>query len=314
MTSVAGGFLLWYGLSMAKLIITRGVPASGKTTWALTWVSEESEVQRVRINRDDIRFMLFGEYTGVDELAVTKMQESLLRSAMKSSYDIVLDNTSLYNKHIKDVLKIARDFYYEVEYKDFEISLEEAVERDSKRERQVGEEVIKMFFARHLKNGFPTPPEVEMTQVFKPYVPDRSAPEAYIFDIDGTLAHIDPENPRDVYDASRAHEDLVDADVRKVLWTLSDREDITTIIMSGRTEEHRLETVEWLRARGISYDELYMRRSGDFRKDSVVKNELFREHVADRYHVRGVFDDRQQVVDMWRLIGLKCFQVAEGNF
>lgn len=310
---------------MSKLIITRGVPASGKTTWALQWISEESETKRVRVNRDDIRFMLFGKYTGVDEIAVTRMQEALLRSAMKSGYDIVLDNTSLYNKHIKDILKIARDYYYEVEYKDFEISLEEAIERDSKRERQVGAEVIKMFFSRHLKRGFPVPPEVEMTQVFKPYVPNTDLPTAYIFDIDGTLAHIDPENPRDVYDASRAHEDIVDDAVLYLLQIIDgyayDFEDgqkseysPKIIIMSGRTEDHRKETEHWLGMQGIICEGIFMRASGDTRKDSIVKNELFREHVEPYYNVCGVFDDRQQVVDMWRQIGLKCFQVQEGDF
>lgn len=300
---------------MSKLIITRGIPASGKTTWALEWLAEESETKRVRINRDDIRFMLFGKYTGVDEIAVTKMQESLLRAAMKNGYDIVLDNTSLYNKHVKDVLKIARDFYYEVEYKDFYIALSEAIERDSKRERRVGEEVIKMFFKRHLPKGsMPEPPEVEMTQVFKPYVPNLELTPAYIFDIDGTLAHIDPENPRDVYDASRAHEDLLDRSVFNILNMIVDTTVVEVVIMSGRTEDHRKETEFWLDKNGIGYAELLMRPSGDLRKDSVVKNELFREHVEPNYNVLGVFDDRQQVVDMWRQIGLKCFQVQEGDF
>lgn len=311
---------------MSKLIITRGVPASGKTTWALEWLAEESETKRVRINRDDIRHMLFGKYTGVDEFVVTKMQESLLRAGMKNGYDIVLDNTSLYNKHVKDVLKIARDYYYEVEYKDFYVAMSTAIERDSQRERQVGEEVIKMFFKRHLPKGsMPEPPEVEMTQVFKPYVPNESLPPAYIFDIDGTLAHIDPENPRDVYDASRAHEDLVDDAVLYLLQIIDgyayDFEDgmkseysPKIIIMSGRTEDHRKETEHWLGLHGIMCEGIFMRPSGDTRKDSVVKNELFRKHVEPYYNVCGVFDDRQQVVDMWRQIGLKCFQVQEGDF
>lgn len=309
---------------MSKLIITRGVPASGKTTWALEWLAEESETKRVRINRDDIRHMLFGKYTGVDEFAVTKMQESLLRAGMKNGYDIVLDNTSLYNKHVKDVLKIARDFFYEVEYKDFEVTMEEAIARDSKRERQVGEEVIKMFFKRHLPKGsMPEPPKVEMTQVFRPYVRNTELPTAYIFDIDGTLAHIDPENPRDVYDASRAREDLVDDDVLYILQMIDgyayDFEDgmkseysPKIIIMSGRSEDHRKETEYWLADQGIIAEGIFMRPSGDTRKDSVVKNELFREHVEPYYNVCGVFDDRPQVIDMWKLIGLTVFNVGDG--
>jgi predicted kinase len=300
---------------MTKLIITRGIPASGKTTWALEWVAEEAETKRVRINRDDIRFMLFGRYTRVDEFAVTKMQDSMLRTAMKSGHDIVLDNMNLYNKHVKDVLKIARDFYYEVEYKDFYITLSEAVERDSKRERQVGEEVIKMLFKRHLpKDNFPVPPEVEMTQVFKPYAPNTELPPAYIFDIDGTLAHIDPENPRDVYDGTRAEEDHLDPHVSKLLFLLSDQAMVHVILLSGRSESCRAETEAWLDTHEIPYSGLFMRAEGDGRKDSIIKNELFRAHVEPSYHALGVFDDRNQVVDMWRQIGLKCFQVQEGDF
>ena len=59
---------------------------------------------------------------------------------------------------------------------------------------------------------------------------------------------------------------------------------------------------------------LHMRRAGDARKDSVVKRELFDAHVRDRYNVRRVYDDRNQVVDMWRSLGLACLAVAEGNF
>lgn len=37
-------------------------------------------------------------------------------------------------------------------------------------------------------------------------------------------------------------------------------------------------------------------------------------NIKDKYNVLGIFDDRQQVVDMWRSLGLKCFQVEPGNF
>ena len=36
--------------------------------------------------------------------------------------------------------------------------------------------------------------------------------------------------------------------------------------------------------------------------------------IRDRWRVVGVFDDRQQVVRMWRALGLTVFQVAEGDF
>jgi hypothetical protein len=57
-----------------------------------------------------------------------------------------------------------------------------------------------------------------------------------------------------------------------------------------------------------------MRAAGDTRNDAIVKGELFDIHVRDRYRVRFVLDDRNRVVDWWRRIGLRCWQVAPGNF
>jgi hypothetical protein len=56
------------------------------------------------------------------------------------------------------------------------------------------------------------------------------------------------------------------------------------------------------------------RKSGDNRKDSVVKEEIFNEHIKPNFIVEFVLDDRNQVVEMWRKLGLTCLQVADGNF
>jgi hypothetical protein len=57
-----------------------------------------------------------------------------------------------------------------------------------------------------------------------------------------------------------------------------------------------------------------MRVAGDHRKDSIVKQEIFENHIDGMFDVQFVLDDRDQVVTMWRSLGLQCFQVAEGNF
>lgn len=57
-----------------------------------------------------------------------------------------------------------------------------------------------------------------------------------------------------------------------------------------------------------------MRPEGDERKDSIVKQEIYEKYIKDRYNVRFVLDDRNQVVDMWREVGLKVLQVAPGDF
>jgi len=65
---------------------------------------------------------------------------------------------------------------------------------------------------------------------------------------------------------------------------------------------------------GVNFDELFMRPEGDMRPDNIVKAELFDTYVRDNYDVQFVIDDRDQVVDMWRRMGLACLQVAPGDF
>jgi hypothetical protein len=60
------------------------------------------------------------------------------------------------------------------------------------------------------------------------------------------------------------------------------------------------ETERWLAHHGIAHDGLYLRRTGDRRKDFVVKKEVYDRHIAGRYTVRVVFEDRDQVVRLWR--------------
>jgi hypothetical protein len=57
-----------------------------------------------------------------------------------------------------------------------------------------------------------------------------------------------------------------------------------------------------------------MRAEGDTRKDSIIKEEIYRAEIENKYNVLFVLDDRNQVVELWRRLGLTCLQVAEGNF
>lgn len=87
---------------------------------------------------------------------------------------------------------------------------------------------------------------------------------------------------------------------------------------SGRPEEYKGLTMNWLAAHGIGLGggdtALIMRPTGDMRQDYIVKKELYLTHIEPFYTVKCVFDDRQQVVDMWRSLGLICYQVAKGDF
>ena len=57
-----------------------------------------------------------------------------------------------------------------------------------------------------------------------------------------------------------------------------------------------------------------MRRTYDRRKDCVIKMEIFEQYINNIYFVEFCIDDRTQVVELWRSLGLTCLQVADGNF
>jgi hypothetical protein len=57
-----------------------------------------------------------------------------------------------------------------------------------------------------------------------------------------------------------------------------------------------------------------MRETGDNRKDSIVKEEIYNRDILPEYYVSFVLDDRQQVVDALREMGLQVWQVARGDF
>ena len=140
---------------MNKLIITRGLPASGKSTWAKQWVLEDPE-HRVRINQDDIRLMLGKYWVPSREKLVQEIQFNAIIEALNREFDVVIDNTNLNNKVLDQFNRLIRTFEdYEIEYKDFfDTPLSVCIERDKNRDLQVTEKVIRSFYNNY-KDKYP---------------------------------------------------------------------------------------------------------------------------------------------------------------
>ena len=145
---------------MNKIILCRGIQASGKTTYAKAWVNADPE-HRIRFNNDDIRNMLGKYWVPSREHIVTRIKAALMLEAMESNYDIIVDNMNLNPKEIKWYEGIISDFKarrvaneYSIEYKDFKTPLEECIKRDSMRENPIGEEVIRATYARYKESFY----------------------------------------------------------------------------------------------------------------------------------------------------------------
>ena len=140
---------------MSKLIICRGLPASGKSTWAKQWVLEDPE-HRVRINQDDIRLMLGKYWVPSREKLVQEIQFDAIIEALNREFDVVIDNTNLNKKVLDQFNRLIKTFEdYEIEYKDFfDTPLSVCIERDKNRDLQVTEKVIRSFYNNY-KDKYP---------------------------------------------------------------------------------------------------------------------------------------------------------------
>lgn len=143
-----------------------------------------------------------------------------------------------------------------------------------------------------------------------------------ICDIDGTIANIE-------HRLHYIHGEKKDWDS---FYKACDKDDLNTptfliledlketdnriIMLTGRPESYRKETIKWLEKYDVPYNHLLMRKHGDFRKDYIVKKELFETEIEKMYtnHLFLALEDRKQCVDMWRSIGITCWQVDTGEF
>ena len=148
--------------------------------------------------------------------------------------------------------------------------------------------------------------------------------EAIILDLDGTLCNTDHrihhlnKTPKD-WDSWNAGimDDEINFQVKCAVYGLLQllhTHPKKLLIVTGRFEEFRTATESWLTRNGIVTYQLFMRKKYDFRSDTSVKEEIYHRFIEQDYDVKVVLEDRGKVVQMWRSLGLECWQVKEGDY
>jgi predicted kinase len=292
-----------------KAILTVGVSASGKSTWVIDFIMKEQihnpKTKWVDVNRDDIRFnyILNGcrdwtkyIFSKSNESKVTEIQYQLLKNAIDANHNIIVSDTNLSKKTRNSLRSYLENFGYQVEEKPFPITLEEAIQRDNLRVNGVGFSVIYKQFQKW--NEY-----IDR----KTYKPNLSKPRAVICDVDGTIAHMTGRFP---YEFSAVSSDRVDYVVKQFIYGMI-QDSVKIIFLSGRDDSCYDDTHTWLvdNLRILDF-QLFMRKTGDYRKDSFIKEEIFWNEIADNYNVLCAIDDRQQVLMLWLELGIKTISVG----
>ena len=218
---------------MSKVIITVGVSASGKTTWA------KEQTGYIITNRDDLRMSIWG----VDEnrhlpygksgqrfleSLVTKIQYLTIEEAIKNNRNIIVADTNLNKKYRQQLIEFCKNLGATVEIKVFDITFEEAYKRSAARKNGVTHDVLVKQFKQF----------DESFGIYKQTDFSSNKESAIIVDIDGTLAHMVNRTP---FEFNKVCDDAWDEDVLKIEeilenpqkfnipnWMLNRREDYET--------------------------------------------------------------------------------------
>src|SRR6056297_2309134 len=125
-----------------KLLVLQGIPASGKTTWAREFLKGKTDW--VRVNRDELRKMRGDYWIKPQEDLITVFERNIVIFSLNAGYNVIVDGTNLNPKYIEKWKAIAKDHAVEIEFKEFDVSLKEAIKRDEQRNGdRVGENAIK---------------------------------------------------------------------------------------------------------------------------------------------------------------------------
>jgi len=301
------------------LMLTRGLPGSGKSSFARK-ILEHSANDVVRLERDLLRDMLFNTRVpdGEREEVITKVQFSMAEAAASAGKSIIVSDMNLKAEYVRNWAKFAAKHNMKFETIEFDVPVDVCIARDAGRKGPefLGEDIIRSIAKRFLKKDKIQPvdvsKELEASWNIVPVEQDSNLPSAVLVDIDGTLAKMADRSP---YDWHRVGED---SPVQAVIDAVSAAYQAGShiVVMSGRDGSCESITRDWLvtNLRKVSDFDLFMRAEGDNRKDDLVKYELFSNHIRGKYNVQYVLDDRDQVVKMWRALGLACFQVNYGAF
>lgn len=300
---------------MSTLTILRGISGSGKSTWARSQ-------NAVVVSRDDLRETFFPNFTSEEyykspllrdmEETITRIQDATIAALLQAGKDVIVDNTNVEWKYVKALAKIGYAAGADVRIKLFDVPLGRALTNAEAR-ANAGGRLVEPHIIRKQHDRLQGTKDKQLDEPVevKPYHGTPGKPKAFLVDVDGTLAHMHNRSP---YDWKKVGEDHVDEIIADIVFNLGVDSDYTCIVMSGRDSECLDETIEWLNEHAIPWQHLYMRAEKDMRRDDIVKAELFDKYVRDNFDVKFVLDDRDQVVRMWRKMGLTCLQVAEGNF
>ena len=284
---------------MQKIVMLKGLPASGKSNWSKEKVKQGGYL---RISMDDLRASAFGGWSIKKEKACLRMRDDLVRFAIKEGKSAIIDATNLNPKHEYRLRALAEELgvQFVINNEFLKVSPEECIERDLHRgDAAVGSKVIWEMYDKWIR---PSPMKI--------LEKEKDKRRCVIVDLDGTLAI--KVSDRSYYDMDRVGEDAPDPLMAFIVDCISNAGEFyaDVVLVTGRSEEGREATEKWLEDNCIDYAALYMRKTGDRRKDVEVKEEILKNEILPKYAVVGAIDNSLRCATMYYDLGITTLKAG----
>lgn len=201
---------------MSKIIMLKGLPASGKSSYAKKLLEEKQGMYK-RVNRDLLREMLDnGKWSKNNEKGIVSAEKAIVRVYIMIGCSVIIDDCNLSEKGSDMWDDFASELGAKFEVVDFtDVPIDECIRRDQKRANYVGEKVIK-----RMHNQFLSKPTARMKN-------DNTLPKAIVCDLDGSLALHEDRSP---YDTEKCETDVVNESLRRIINSMTEE----LILVSGR--------------------------------------------------------------------------------
>lgn len=267
------------------LTMTKGLPASGKSTWAKDLVLRSNGGWK-RVNKDDLRAMIdAGKHSNEREKEILAIRDDIIAYHLSHGHSVVVDDTNLSPTHEGTLRTLAKLHSVPFDIKDFtDVPFGECIKRNRMRtdKEPVPEKVIFDMWKRY---------------IYSPPKHDPMLPNAVVCDLDGTLAILGNRSP---YDTTTVYDDTVNSVVQQILVSFLDR-GYDIIFVSGRKGNCYADTLRWIESKaGFFNPLLIMRGVNDNSSDELVKREIYKNHIEGKFNVMAWIDDRPRVIRMAR--------------